>query len=59
MKSIYLNNKNESEPLYGDPPNVDLMGLCEEGKVEHVVEWIHMCWGVSFSVAGGVVFYLG
>ena len=48
-----------SDPLCGDPPNVDLMGLCEEGKVEQVVEWIHLCWVVSFSVVGGVVFYLG
>jgi pentatricopeptide repeat protein len=35
-----LNDENESDPLRGDPPNVDLMGLCEEGKVEQVVEYM-------------------
>ena len=40
MNGDKLNDENESDPLRGDPPNVDLMGLCEEGKVEQVVEYM-------------------
>ena len=40
MNGDKLNDENESDPLRGDPPNVDLMGLCEEGKVERVVEYM-------------------
>ncbi|XP_062148582.1 pentatricopeptide repeat-containing protein At2g15690, mitochondrial-like [Alnus glutinosa] len=45
MNSNRLNNENGSDPLRGDQPSIDLMGLCEEAKVEEVVE--HMGRGVD------------
>ncbi|XP_024017189.1 pentatricopeptide repeat-containing protein At2g15690, mitochondrial-like [Morus notabilis] len=35
-----LNNQNESDQFRSFPPNVDLMGLCEEGKIEEALEFL-------------------
>lgn len=34
------NNPNESDPVRSFPPNVDLMGLCEEGRIEEALEFM-------------------
>lgn len=35
-----LNNQNESDPIYGRQQNVDLIALCDEGKIEEALKYI-------------------
>lgn len=40
MNSDEFNNQNASAPLWIDTKDVDLMGLCKEGKVKEVLEYL-------------------
>lgn len=40
LNDKHSNNGIEDDPLRGNPPNVDLMSLCEMGKFEEAVEYM-------------------
>ena len=45
-----MNGDKLNDEIGSDPPNVDLMGLCEEGKVEQVVEYMGQGVCVDYGV---------